>query len=58
MEGYHIFLYIYNENTTSVVILEGRENMDPLFDSVTAVSIDIKKFFYFFFSFMFFLDRL
>ena len=48
MEGYHIFLYIYNENTTSVVILEGKENMDPLFDSVTAVSINMKKFFLFF----------
>ena len=32
-----------NENATSVVILEGRENMDPLFDSVTAVTTDEKE---------------
>ena len=42
------------ENATNFVILEGRENMGPLFDSVTVVGIDIGRFF---FSFMFLLKR-
>ena len=51
MEDYHIFLYIYNENATIVVILEDREKMDPLSDSVP-VGIDIERN-YFFFCFLF-----
>ncbi len=35
MEGYHILIYIYSvSHVSNVVILEGREDMDPLFDSV------------------------
>ncbi len=29
-----IFFYIWNENVVYLVILEGSENMDPLFDIV------------------------
>jgi hypothetical protein len=40
-----------NENATSVVILEGRKNMYPLFDSVTAVGTDIERNYFFFYVF-------
>ncbi len=49
MEDYHIFLYIQNENAASVVILEDRENMDPLFDSVTTVNTGYRKKWFFLF---------
>jgi hypothetical protein len=53
MEGHHILLYtcvktLPEGNVTTVVILEGREKMDFLFNNVTPVGNDIERNCFFF----------